>query len=858
MMGNIQRTTLGPIPDTQTIVNHGENTFPKFTNQKSNPEPLRCSELSSRANALQPGFGFFLSSTPSSYAKTDFSFLGERTVNPPRLSKASGVILRNSYHAAVRHIVFVLYKAMPQWRDRQSSENHDPGRRPPDVKRLPSPMDICNTKDFFRNIPRKLTVTPRQKNLTKTLGVFFWQNGYLGYATVGLRSEMYYSSQERQPNWILNDAKNLSPDQSRNSVDRPVFIDTSSSAHHSQAYSPSDVYEDMQMDFTGNDVAHAGQKRVSAFQRLGPQTQPKTPKITINLNLEHEQPVREVVDETDVYDDDKYSPVHLRPNVINSTDETVMKYLIHWPWKKEVHRKKSVGPRSSKSAMLLELEKMEECYDRENAYIMVEARSYPASWTKENVLDAILESIKDKSFIPCFIDFTKRKCTFLVMRSKPALVQIHKQGFVVQKDDVELRLFISNIHLSLNHIDFIPRLVLRKRITMGYDGESKLDLKEFTLKEDISHFIYFPLNRIINQTEIIELKSTVAWKNLTHLDLSYNRLTSISGFSLATVTPKLKHLDLSHNLLNRITLLLCCRDLPLNSISLEGNPLCLDYIDDGHYIKVIRMMFPTVNVIDGEKVHITGKMPTFKKHYCRHDVKAIVDKFLEVFFPLLDSDEEQRSNMENLYDTRAVMTVTYNHKLRCKPVYRCFRNMFMWARVIEEGNFDSLEGASAIMKLVNKWPAIQHDPSTFNVDVMYHTDTTTIVRICGVLKLTAKTLADDEYLLAFTRTIVLKTENEAEYKIRHDMVYWDEPTKEYVKEAFQINTISTLQLTLKLDSVPDKDLQEKLLKIFMKVTNMDRRASLRCLEEKNWHFKEALEYYTKLLKMDSLSTIMKT
>lgn len=45
-------------------------------------------------------------------------------------------------------------------------------------------------------------------------------------------------------------------------------------------------------DTSNSDVAHAGQKRVSAFQRLGPQTQPKTPKITINLNLQNEEPVR--------------------------------------------------------------------------------------------------------------------------------------------------------------------------------------------------------------------------------------------------------------------------------------------------------------------------------------------------------------------------------------------------------------------------------------------------------------------------------------------------------------------------------------------------------------------------------------
>lgn len=561
-----------------------------------------------------------------------------------------------------------------------------------------------------------------------------------------------------------------------------------------------------------------------------------------------------MVEETEI-DDEKYSPVHLRPNIINSTDETVIKYLGNWPWKKEVQVRKTVAARSSKSAMLLEQEKMQELYEKDNTFFLVDVKGYPPSWNKEDVLDAVLESLRGRSMIPCFINFTKRRCSFFVLRSKPALVEIHRNGFTIIKDDTELRMCISLIFLNINHIDFIPRLILRKRLTMVYDGERKLSLREFTLKEDISNFIYFPLHVVVNQADIVGFQSTVSWKYLTDLDLSHNRLKTISGFNLPTVTPKLKHLDLSHNYIGRITELLHCRGLPLNSIVLEGNPLVLDYIGEDHYVKVIRMMFPCIHTIDGQKIFKPGTIPEFKKNYCPENAKRIVEKFLEVFFPLLDSDEDQRSNLVGMYHPKVVLTITYNNKLRCKPVYRCFRNMFMWARDVSEGNLDSVEGATAVLKLLCKWPHFRHDPTLFHVDVLHHAESTTMVRVNGVLKLTAKSLADDEYLLAFTRTFVLHTENGAEYKIHNDMVYWEEPSKDHVKNAFQYNTIKSNQLSLKFDSEPNKLLKEKLLKIFSKITSTDEQISKRCLEVKNWDLKEALEYFTKFLKLDSLEDL---
>ncbi|XP_073946410.1 uncharacterized protein isoform X2 [Choristoneura fumiferana] len=628
-------------------------------------------------------------------------------------------------------------------------------------------------------------------------------------------------------------------------------------------YSPSDVYaetvgkaeEESRDGSESPDIQQPGEKRLSAFKRLGPLniTKPKKPKLTINLMINKEQAIREVVNEgAESY---RYVPIHLRSDVLKSEDEIVKKYLPFWPWKKNVTLRKTVSARYSKSVMILEQEQMETGYEKDSCFIQVLVKGYPTTWTKEDVMDAVLECVKGKSFIPCFVEFTSQECKFLVIRSRAALIAIHKVGFHIRKGDIELAVFISLTDLSLNQIDMIPRLVLRKRLMTHYDGENKLDLRGFFTEKDVSHFLYFPLNRVTNQVELIQLQSAVNWEYLVDLNLSNNRITTLDGFDLQTTTPKLKHLDLSHNFLDKLTLLLRCRNLPLRSIKLEGNPLCLDYIDGEHYIKVLKMIFSELREIDGVPLTFKGDFLPMKSNYCPEAAVGVVEKFLETFFPLLEAPYDDRAAIEDLYDKDAVLTVTFRNKLRYGSAFRYFRNLFLRARNLKEGDWETIRGAPSIGSLINKWPAIQHDQYTITVDVLHHDDSTTILRIGGILKLTAESLAEDEHHLTFTRNIVLHTKNGSEYKIHHEMLYWDVPCEESMLTAFNITTVRSKAPTLKLESPPDDELKSQLLNIFVKLADIDKKRGERCLEIKNWDLRSALDHYIRLLKLDDLSSL---
>ncbi|XP_041981690.1 nuclear RNA export factor 2-like isoform X2 [Aricia agestis] len=617
-----------------------------------------------------------------------------------------------------------------------------------------------------------------------------------------------------------------------------VAVDGASS---SQLYSPTEMCENEDDEF---DVDSLHGKRQSAFDRLGPLTESKKPKLTINLNLTKEQ--RQVVQE------EPYIPTCKRPELVNSMNDIVRRYLPIWPWNYTVTAKKSFTARVSKSVMLMEKEQVDEIYGREHSMIQVSIKGFPKTWTKEDILDVLLENLKGKSFIPCFIELTKEECKFLVNKCKGALLEIHGFGFFIRQYDIELALTISIVHLTATQLDFRPREIIQDLVKSSYK-DGTLNLKSFTLQKDLSHFIYYPLNRIYNQREMIQQMNFVNWRHLTDLNLSHNRLTSLDGFHLPTYTPRLRSLDLSYNHIPSLPTLLTCRGLPLKKLWLEGNPLCLD-VNADTYVECLRMMFSGLKELDGEPIHLKGEMPKFNKNYCPEDVYSIVEKYLETFYTLIDS--EKKELVESMYDKNAVLTITARNKLRHDyDAFRYLRPLFQKCRVIEQKVFDSVRGPTNIKNLITAWPKIMHDPTTFTTDVMHYTTDTVVLKVAGVMKVVAASLAEDEHVLAFARTVVLHTRDSNEYKITNEMLYWDEPTREYADAAFKLIRIRNKKVELKFESTPDESVQEELIRAFMKVTRLEAAPSRRCLEEKDWHFKHALEYYVKLLKLDNTSSL---
>ncbi|CAH3977143.1 unnamed protein product [Pieris brassicae] len=59
----------------------------------------------------------------------------------------------------------------------------------------------------------------------------------------------------------------------------------------------------------------------------------------------------------------------------------------------------------------------------------------------------------------------------------------------------------------------------------------------------------------------------------------------------------------------------------------------------------------------------------------------------------------------------------------------------------------------------------------------------------------------------------------------------------------------------KFETPLDDETKNSLINIFSKLTGLNSRQSTRCLEEKDWDLKIALEYFMKLLKLDNIECL---
>ncbi|CAH2041132.1 unnamed protein product, partial [Iphiclides podalirius] len=313
--------------------------------------------------------------------------------------------------------------------------------------------------------------------------------------------------------------------------------------------------------------------------------------------------------------------------------------------------------------------------------------------------------------------------------------------------------------------------------------------------------------------DIVELQSAVEWRFLTDLVLSNNRITTVEGFDLGRAAPRLRRLDLSRNRLESFGALLDCRPLPLAALKLEGNPLCTDFTDPQRYLRAIRMLFPLIKEVDGVVLPMPGELPPIRGSYCPSGAELLVERFLEMFFPMLDRPPSERAALANLYAEDVDFSVTCREQPGAAAVRRAGGG-----RRGRRGRGGGAGGAGAwraagrepLLALLASWPALLHDRGLLTADVLHHSESSTVVRIGGVAKITSQKLAVDEPTLAFGRTVLLRSDG-LEYRVRHELLCWDEPSEQFARRAFSatevsrsVPRVSDLSPKLFFKAVPEK------------------------------------------------------
>ncbi|XP_057331375.1 nuclear RNA export factor 1-like isoform X2 [Microplitis mediator] len=286
--------------------------------------------------------------------------------------------------------------------------------------------------------------------------------------------------------------------------------------------------------------------------------------------------------------------------------------------------------------------------------------------------------------------------------------------------------------------------------------------------------------------------------DLRVLDLRKNNLRLSS--TLATVILRFSHLKiiyLNDNLIKNLNGLSLLKNLKLEELYLCGNPLRGNNVQNKkEYFEYIRMMFPSLLVLDGFKVskpividlemeeEEERNLPMSLKNFYSHvEVQKIAGQFIKKYFAIFDSDS--REPLLSLYHKLAFFSMTVSsatptsHESRNIEEYVQFHRNLITMKVADQRINLLKQGRLPIVTLISLLPETYHYLNSFSTDVMLQTDGTMMICISGCFK---ELNTNGKLMFYFNRTFIIKLEAD-DCMIINDQLYLSYPTPKQKEQA---------------------------------------------------------------------------
>ncbi|KAJ8973114.1 hypothetical protein NQ317_014453 [Molorchus minor] len=435
--------------------------------------------------------------------------------------------------------------------------------------------------------------------------------------------------------------------------------------------------------------------------------------------------------------------------------------------------------------------------------------------SRASVLRTILNHVHPLDLIPVSFSNDKNTSSFLGRNCGAAIEKLCKDNLTIGISDST----DSNIHQSLKltvilkfattgefKIDVQRNIlsVLQKR----YDGNSrKLDLTRFDEDPELSEFC--PLSQPKIMFFILHTS-----KNLTPSPegyiLCHNQIKVLNPLEAVT-SIKVTYLDLRNNLIENIDDIGLLSIFGLTDLLLDRNPLC-NKLTELSYIKRIKACCKNIERVD-EIALEEGIVPIAKTNsLCNPQGYDLVNQL----------------GHYNMLSRNLLRLADFSRS--CKSLYR---------------------GSYSIIQLFTKvLPATEHDPFSFNVDLIYYATKCAVIVVNGVFREMPQTLLEPEKLYGFTRTFVLEISSQnGECNIINEQLH--------VYNALTHQTISSFKFsrpieTNALPETPNQKEQQQLADTLKIITNLNTEWSKKCLEECKYNLNKALTLFVDLYKLDRI------
>ncbi|PBC33408.1 nuclear RNA export factor 1 [Apis cerana] len=492
---------------------------------------------------------------------------------------------------------------------------------------------------------------------------------------------------------------------------------------------------------------------------------------------------------------------------------------------------------------------------------------YGHKYDKDYIINNLLSYIAPETFIPFMYKVVGNEAAFYVDDNKIAMALADSDRKITTTDGFKLQVRVSKAGFPQCEIDSKLKERLKQAMAKRYVHETNaLDLSRFHRDPDLITDYFCALFRPVMLKAVLDIVSEHI-PDLEALNLDGNKLQLIEKLNvLDKKFTKLKILYLGDNKIKDINQIDTIKDLKLEELKLEGNPVCNKYKSrQNDYISDVRKRFPKLLRLDGMELPKPilfdvadegNKMPPSQRMFVANaKAQEIASQFLQQYFLIFDS--ENRQPLLDAYVEHACfsMTMSYTHSTNKLNGYLMEnRNLY---RINDTNKRQKLlkQGRLPVVSFISEMPQTSHYLNTFTMDISLITDGMMLTTVTGLFKELDK---KEQPIRYFNRTFIIVPEGSG-YCIRNEQLHISQPTDAQLRQLNNQN--SETQITNPGSHTPSssgtakslsvqlpEDVKQQMTMTLSQQTNMNLEWSLKCLEEVLWNYDNALSAFQEFYK----------
>ncbi|XP_011168570.1 nuclear RNA export factor 1 [Solenopsis invicta] len=489
---------------------------------------------------------------------------------------------------------------------------------------------------------------------------------------------------------------------------------------------------------------------------------------------------------------------------------------------------------------------------------------YGHKYEKDYVINTLLNYIAPEVFVPLTYKITENDASFYVDDYKIASTLANCDRKITMSDGFKLLVKLKPGFPSCDIDDKLKERLKQAMVKRYVQETNALDLSKFHLDPELYSDYFCALASPAMFMTVMDIVGEHI-PNLEALNLEGNKLQNIERLSvLCKKFSKLKILYIGDNKIRSIHQLDIIKDLKLVELKLTGNPFCNKYKSrQNDYVGDVRRRFPKLLRLDGielprpivfDVVDDAAKIPSSQRMFVTNaKVQEIASQFLQQYFIIFDSDNRQP--LLDAYDEHACFTITTSPNNKLQGYLMENRNLFRITDTIKRQKLLK-QGRLPVVSFVSEMPRTKHLLNTFTMDISLATQTMMFITITGYFQ---EVDNKDEPIRYFNRTFIIVPEGGG-YCIRNEQLHISQPTEAQLKQLHQqlsqLNNQQTQLTTPALESIETKpmatelsdDIKQQMTMTLSQHTNMNLEWSLKCLQETQWNYDNALSAFQEFYK----------